>query len=109
MSRSQAHLIHWLCDACAMEKHSNATLGAQASLLRDDPHTRMRIAQLLEETLDRRPCLSGVLPAPIALVIAGTAGQIAVFHRAVIGMTVSDEVVKDAVTMYVFERMEIAS
>ncbi|MBT2794582.1 ferritin-like domain-containing protein [Paraburkholderia strydomiana] len=111
MSRSQAHFIHWLRDAYAMEKHSEAILGAQASRLGDDPHMRMRIEQHLLETLGQQAMLEGSLArlGSGPSLIKGMAGDMAAFGQAVIGMTMSDEAVKSATTMYAFEHMEIAS
>ncbi|MFM0441130.1 ferritin-like domain-containing protein [Paraburkholderia strydomiana] len=112
MSTSRAHLIHWLRNAYAMEKHAEAMLAAQAARLGyDDPQMRMRIEQHLQETLGQQAMLEGCLARLDSRpsLIKGMGGEMAAFAQALIGMTMRDEMVKGAMTMYAFEHMEIAS
>lgn len=111
MTDPREHLTDWLRDAYAMEKQAESMLKAQASRLEHYPALKRRIEQHLDETLSQQKLLEGCLdrlgsgPSTIKDLTA----RIAAFGQAVGGMTTTDEVVKGAMSGYVFEHTEIAS
>ncbi|AKM29085.1 hypothetical protein AB870_01515 [Pandoraea faecigallinarum] len=111
MNESLDHLIDWLRDAYAMEKHAETMLKAQASRLDHYPELKVRIEQHIEETLGQQKlletCLEGLGSSPSA--IKDLAGRIGAFGQALGGGLASDEVVKGAMAGYVFENIEIAA
>jgi ferritin-like metal-binding protein YciE len=111
MANPNEHLIDWLRDAYAMEKQAESMLKAQSSRLENYPELRQRIDQHLQETLGQQTLLEGCLDrlgsSPSAM--KDLTGRIAAFGQAVGGMTMTDEVVKGAMSGYVFEQTEVAS
>lgn len=105
------HLTDWLRDAHAMEQQAETMLESMASRLDHYPTLRARIIQHIEETRWQRSqlesCLARLDASPSTLKDMG--GKIMAFGQAVGGMVMSDEVVKGAMSGYVFENMEIAS
>jgi ferritin-like metal-binding protein YciE len=111
MANPTEHLVDWLRDAYAMEKQAESMLKAQSSRLENYPQLRQRIDQHLQETLGQQRLLEGCLDrlgsSPSAM--KDLAGRVAAFGQAVGGMTMTDEVVKGAMSGYVFEQTEVAS
>ncbi|WOD14006.1 ferritin-like domain-containing protein [Paraburkholderia kirstenboschensis] len=111
MANPGEHLVDWLRDAYAMEKQAEAMLRAQASRLEDYSDVRMRIEQHLQESLGQQAllgaCLTRLGTSPS--LIKGMAGEMVAFGQAVSGMTMTDEVVKGAMSEYMFEHTEIAA
>jgi ferritin-like metal-binding protein YciE len=107
----QEHLVDWLRDAYAMEKHAESMLKAQASRLDHYPKLRERIEQHIDETLQQQKLLEGCLDrlgsSPSA--IKDLTARMGAFGQAIGGMTTTDEVVKGGMSGYVFEHVEIAS
>ena len=111
MTDARDHLIDWLRDAHAMEQQAEQMLSAQKSRLENYPKLRTRIEKHIEETQGQKALLERTLTRlgsePSTLKDIG--GKLMAFGQAVGGMTVSDEVVKGAMTGYVFENVEIAA
>jgi len=111
MTSKTDNLLDWLRDAHAMEQQAEKMLEAQAGRLENYPQLKSRIEQHLEETKGQQrlleDCLKRLDSSPSLLKDIG--GKLMAFGQAVGGMTVSDEVVKGAMSGYVFENMEIAA
>jgi ferritin-like metal-binding protein YciE len=111
MTKPNEHLVDWLRDAYAMEKQAESMFKAQSSRLEHHPELRQRIDQHLEETLCQQALLEGCLDrlgsSPSAM--KDLTGRIAAFGQAVGGMTMTEEVVREAMSGYVFEQTELAS
>lgn len=111
MTSKTDNLLDWLRDAHAMEQQAEKMLEAQAGRLENYPQLKSRIEQHLEETKGQQrlleDCLKRLDSSPSLLKDFG--GKLMAFGQAVGGMTVSDEVVKGAMSGYVFENMEIAA
>lgn len=105
------HLISWLRGAHGMELQAEKMLSAQVERLLNYPTLCARIELHLQETCEQQRMLERTLESlgsePSAL--KGMSGKLMAFGQAVGGMMVSDEVVKGAMSGYVFENMEIAS
>jgi ferritin-like metal-binding protein YciE len=110
MATVQENLLDWLRDAHAMEQQVENMLKAQAKRLENYPDLKRRIEQHLEETLGQQrlleTCISRLGSSPSTLKDIG--GKLMAFGQVVGGMTMSDEVVKGAMSGYVFENVEIA-
>lgn len=111
MTDRTQNLLTWLRDAHAMEQQAEKMLSAQVSRLEHYPALRTRIEQHLEETRGQQQILEATLrrlgSQPSMLKDSG--GKLMAFGQTMGGMAVSDEVVKGAMSGYVFENMEIAS
>lgn len=111
MTSKQENLLDWLRDAHAMEQQAEQMLKAQAARLEHYPQLKTRIEQHIEETHGQQrlleECLKRLDSSPSTLKDIGA--KLMAFGQAVAGMTVSDEVVKGAMSGYVFENMEIAA
>lgn len=104
------HYHDWLRDAHAMEKQAESMLESMASRIDNYPDIRARIEQhltetqhqitLLEEILDRNNISRSVIKDSMSKMVA--------FGQSVGGMFPSDEIVKGAISGYVFENFEIA-
>jgi ferritin-like metal-binding protein YciE len=111
MTDPREHLVHWLCDADAMESQAVSLLETQASRLETYPEARAKIAAHLQETNSRRDvveeCLNTLSSDPSTLkdltqkTIANVRG---LFHS-----MSEDEVLKHALGGYSFEQFEAAS
>ncbi|MES2820413.1 MAG: DUF892 family protein [Pseudomonadota bacterium] len=111
MSTAQDHLLDWLRDAHAMEQQAEHMLKGQSERLEHYPNLKSRIDEHITETQWQREQLEGCMArlgsSPSMLKDLG--GKLMAFGQAVGGMTMSDEVVKGAMSGYVFENLEIAS
>lgn len=111
MTAKQDNLLDWLRDAHAMEQQAEKMLEAQAGRLEHYPELKSRILQHLDETRGQQrlleECLKRLDSSPSTFKDMGA--KLMAFGQAVSGMTVSDEVVKGAMSGYVFENMEIAA
>lgn len=105
------HLVDWLRDAHAMEKQGEKMLAGMADRLEHYPKLKARILQHMEETHGQIQLLEGCLDRleSSPSTIKDIAGKITAFGQSVSGIFVSDEVIKGAMSSYVFENMEIAS
>ncbi|HTO19962.1 MAG TPA: DUF892 family protein [Pseudomonas sp.] len=111
MTTIQDNLLDWLRDAHAMEQQAENMLSSQVERLEHYPQLRARIQQHLEETHQQRAqletCLRRLGSSPSTL--KDLSAKIMAFGQGMAGMVMSDEVVKGAMSGYVFENMEIAS
>jgi ferritin-like metal-binding protein YciE len=107
----KANLLDWLRDAHAMEQQAESMLKAQAQRLENYPTLKARIEQHLEETMGQQRLLDGLITGlgGSTSAMKDLAGKITAFGQGISGMFMSDEVVKGAMSGYVFENMEIAS
>ncbi|HLV15892.1 MAG TPA: DUF892 family protein [Pseudomonas sp.] len=111
MANARENLLDWLRDAHAMEQQAETMLTSQVERLENYPDLRARIQQHLQETQQQRAQLEGCLQrlgsSPSTL--KDMSAKVMAFGQGVAGMAMSDEVVKGAMSGYVFENMEIAS
>ncbi|WP_275629521.1 DUF892 family protein [Pseudomonas sp. 273] len=111
MTSKKDNLLDWLRDAHAMEQQAERMLKAQAERLEHYPQLKTRIEAHLQETLEQQRLLEGCLErlgsSPSTLKDVGA--KLMAFAQGIGGMTVSDEVVKGAMSGYVFENVEIAA
>ena len=101
----------WLRDAHAMEKQAESMLSKMSGRLEHYPALEQRLAQHLEETKYQLRLLEQLLDTHGIdhSVMKDVMGKVAATGQAVGGMFNSDEVVKGAISGYVFENAEIAS
>ncbi len=111
MATPRENLLDWLRDAHAMEQQAEKMLTAQAERLEHYPQLRARIEEHIRETQGQRELLEGCLKrlGSSPSTIKDLSGKLMAFGQAMAGMTVSDEVVKGAMSGYVFENVEIAA
>ncbi|MBX8477648.1 ferritin-like domain-containing protein [Pseudomonas capsici] len=111
MATPQENLVDWLRDAHAMEQQAEKMLTAQAERLEHYPSLKRRIEEHIEETRGQQQrigeCLSRYDESPSTL--KDLTGKVMAFGQAVSGSMMSDEVVKGAMSGYVFENVEIAA
>ncbi|MFP3371675.1 ferritin-like domain-containing protein [Pseudomonas sp. SIMBA_068] len=111
MTKPAENLLDWLRDAHAMEQQAEKMLKAQAERLEHYPDLRERITQHITETEGQQrklvECIERLGGSTSTL--KDLAGKLMAFGQAVGGMAMSDEVVKGAMSGYVFENFEIAS
>lgn len=105
------NLLDWLRDAHAMEQQAEKMLKGMAERLEHYPKLKLRIQQHIEETYGQQKLLAEAIErlgsSPSAF--KDLTGKLVAFGQAMSGMVVSDEVVKGAMSGYVFEHMEIAA
>lgn len=101
----------WLRDAHAMEKQAESMLSKMSGRLEHYPALEQRLAQHLDETKHQLTLLEQLLDTHGIdhSVMKDVMGKVAATGQAVGGMFNSDEVVKGAISGYVFENAEIAS
>jgi len=107
----KANLLDWLRDAHAMEQQAESMLKAQAERLENYPALKSRIEQHLQETLGQQRLLEAAIKSAggSTSAIKDLAAKAVAFGQGLAGMFMPDEVVKGAMSGYVFENMEIAS
>jgi len=105
------HYHDWLRDAHAMEKQAESMLSKMSGRLEHYPALEQRLAQHLEETKHQLTLLEQLLDSHGIdhSVMKDVMGKMAATGQAMGGMFNSDEVVKGAISGYVFENAEIAS
>lgn len=110
-TQASENLLDWLRDAHAMEEQSEKMLKGQAERLKHYPALKARIDQHIEETLGQqkllRACIERHGSSPSA--VKDISAKFVAFGQTVTGMFVGDEVVKSAMSGYVFEHMEISA
>lgn len=111
MTKPTDNLLDWLRDAHAMEEQAEKMLTAQAERIEHYPELRARIVQHIEETKGQQRLLVECIErlGGSTSTLKDMAGKLMAFAQGVGGMTMSDEVVKGAMSGYVFENLEIAS
>jgi ferritin-like metal-binding protein YciE len=110
MATSQENLLDWLRDAHAMEQQAEKMLKAQSERLEHYPVLKARIDEHLQETLGQQQLLDECLKRydESSSTLKDLTGKLMAFGQAIGGMTMSDEVVKGAMSGYVFENIEVA-
>jgi ferritin-like metal-binding protein YciE len=111
MATREENLLDWLRDAHGMEQQAESMLEAQLGRLENYPVLKQRIAEHLTETRMQKQSLENCIKrrGGDTSIIKDMAGKLTAFGQGLVGMMVSDEVVKGAMSSYVFENMEIAS
>ncbi len=106
----QENYHDWLRDAHAMEKQAESMLTAMSSRIDNYPDLRARIEQHLTETQGQLKLLETVLDRNgiNRSVMKDTTSKMAAMGQSFTGMFASDEIVKGAISSYVFEQFEIA-
>jgi len=104
------HYHDWLRDAHAMEKQAESMLESMSSRIDNYPALRTRIEQHLTETRHQITVLEEILDRNniSRSVIKDSMSKMVAFGQSVGGMFPSDEIVKGAISGYVFENFEIA-
>lgn len=104
------NIMDWLRDLHAMEQQSQRILKDMIKRLHHYPDLRERIESHLAETIIHEELLLdriqelGSTPS----VVKDFSAMLVAFGQSVAGMTVPDEVVKGAMSAYVFEHLEIS-
>ncbi len=108
---TRKHLTDWLRDAHAMEEKAESLLKRQAERLEHYPEMKARIEQHIEETRSQaqrlEECINRV-NGGTSTVKDATAKMMANME-AIMNAAAGDEVVKNAISSYSFEHLEIAS
>lgn len=104
------HYHDWLRDAHAMEKQAESMLEKMADRLEHYPDLRARIVQHIEETRQQQKLVDQVLARNniSTSTLKDAMGKLSAMGQALGGMMTPDEVVKGAISGYVFEHFEIA-
>jgi len=103
--------LAWVKDAHAMEKQAESMLEKMASRLEHYPDLKARIEQHIEETRQQQVLVQSVIDRhdTSSSALKDAMGKISAMGQAMGGMMADDEVVKGAISGYVFENLEIAS
>ncbi|MDR7345003.1 ferritin-like domain-containing protein [Pantoea sp. FN0302] len=106
----QENYLSWLRDAHAMEKQAEEMLEKMSSRLEHYPDLKARLQQHIEETRQQQQMLQQVIDRQdtSSSTMKDMMGKVAAMGQAMGGMFASDEVVKGAISGYVFEQFEIA-
>lgn len=106
----QENYLSWLRDAHAMEKQAEEMLEKMSARLEHYPDLKSRLQQHIEETRQQQQMLQQVIDRQDTSnsTMKDMMGKVAAMGQAVGGMFASDEVVKGAISGYVFEQFEIA-
>lgn len=110
MSDFREHFIDWLRDAHAMEKQAETLLDGMQDRVKDYPQLQNRIIQHLHETRQQQTQLEACIQRLNASTsgVKDFAAKAVALGQTFTGVFMEDEVVKAAITAYVFEHMEIA-
>lgn len=105
------HVLDWLRDAHAMEQQAEVMLKDLVARLEHYPQLRAHIEDHLQDTRKQQQLLEGCIDrlGGSPSMLKDLMGKVVAFGQSVAGMVVSDEVVKGAMSTYVFAHMEIAS
>ena len=106
----QENYHDWLRDAHAMEKQAESMLNAMSKRIDNYPDLRARIEQHLTETKGQITLLEEVLDRNgiNRSIMKDATSKMSAMGQAAGGMFASDEIVKGAISSYVFEQFEIA-
>ncbi|MEM6158977.1 DUF892 family protein [Erwinia sp. P6884] len=108
---NEEHYLDWVKDAHAMEKQAESMLEKMAGRLEHYPDLKARIEQHIEETRQQQAMVQSVIDRydTSSSTIKDAMGKLSAMGQAMGGMMADDEVVKGAMSGYVFENLEIAS
>lgn len=104
------HYHDWLRDAHAMEKQAESMLESMADRIDNYPELRAKIELHLTETKHQISVLEEILERNdiSRSIIKDSMSKMAAFGGSIGGMFPSDEIVKGAISSYVFEQLEVA-
>ncbi|WP_345830218.1 DUF892 family protein [Erwinia sp. HDF1-3R] len=107
----QENYLAWVKDAHAMEKQAESMLEKMAGRLEHYPDLKARIKQHIEETRQQQVLVQSVIDRfdTSHSTLKDAVGKLSALGQAMGGMLADDEVVKGAISGYVFENLEIAS
>lgn len=107
----EKNYLDWVRDAHAMEKQAESMLEKMASRLEHYPDLKARLEQHIDETRQHQALVQSVIDRydTSSSALKDTMGKLSAFGQAMGGMMAEDEVVKGAISGYVFENLEIAS
>ncbi|MEW7311177.1 DUF892 family protein [Buttiauxella gaviniae] len=107
----EENYLDWVRDAYAMEKQAESMLEKMASRIDHYPDLKTRIEQHIDETRQQQTLLQSVIDRydTSSSVIKDAVGKLTAMGQAMGGMLAEDEIVKGAISGFVFENMEIAS
>lgn len=111
MADLHENYLDWLRDAHAMEEQAETMLKGMAGRLEHYPALEARIKQHIEETKQQQRLVESIIKRydSSTSTLKDFTGKVAALGQAMGGMFASDEVVKGAISGYVFENLEIAS
>ncbi|WP_147196802.1 DUF892 family protein [Pantoea sp. MBD-2R] len=107
----QENYLAWVKDAHAMEKQAESMLEKMAGRLEHYPDLKARIEQHIEETRQQQVLVQSVIDRydTSHSTLKDAVGKLTALGQAMGGMLADDEVVKGAISGYVFENFEIAN
>ncbi len=107
----QENYLAWVKDAHAMEKQAESMLEKMSGRLQHYPDLKSRIEKHIEETRQQQVLVQSVIDRydTSHSTLKDAVGKLTAFGQAMGGMLAEDEVVKGAISGYVFENLEIAS
>ncbi|WP_435927034.1 ferritin-like domain-containing protein [Dryocola sp. BD613] len=107
----EENYLDWVRDAYAMEKQAESMLEKMADRLEHYPDLKTRIVQHIDETRSQQALVKSVIDRydTSSSAFKDAVGKLSAMGQAMGGMLAEDEVVKGAISGYVFENMEIAS
>lgn len=110
MTHVQDHFNIWLRDAFAAEGQSITMLTSQAKRIQNYPDLKGRVEEHLIETEGQQELLRGLLERHAGPpLIRAVAGKLSTAAQGISGMLAGDEIIKGAMSTYIFEQGEIAS
>lgn len=110
MTHVQIHFDAWLRDAFAAEGQSITMLTSLAKRIQNYPDLKARVEDHLVETQAQQELLRGLLERTAGPPLIRTvAGRLSTAAQGISGMLAGDEIIKSAMSTYIFEQGEIAS
>ncbi|MDE1186217.1 MAG: DUF892 family protein [Pantoea sp.] len=107
----EENYLAWVKDAHAMEKQAESMLEKMSGRLEHYPDLKARIDQHIEETREQQVLVQSVIERydTSSSSLKDAMGKLSALGQAMGGMMADDEVVKGAISGYVFENLEIGS
>lgn len=107
----EENYLAWVKDAHAMEKQAESMLEKMSGRLEHYPDLKARIDQHIEETRQQQALVQSVIDRydTSSSTLKDALGKLTAMGQAMGGMMADDEVVKGAISGYVFEHLEIGS
>ncbi|MEA5105619.1 DUF892 family protein [Pantoea sp. S18] len=111
MMTHEENYLAWVKDAHAMEKQAESMLEKMSGRLEHYPDLKARIDQHIEETREQQALVESVIERydTSSSTFKDAIGKLSAMGQAMGGMMADDEVVKGAISGYVFENLEIGS
>lgn len=111
MPTAKENVLDWLRDAHAMEQQAEQMLQSMSERIEHYPQLKARIDQHIEETRWQQQQVEGCIKrlGGSTSTLKDLAAKLVAFGQGLSGIVMSDEIVKGAMSGYVFENMEIAS